>query len=179
MQPGQLAFPPPGASEVVRSVEVRRSARRRRTVAAQLEGGVLIVHLPASMSRAEEARWVEKMRERLEARERRRRLNAEGDLQRRAEDLNRRYFGGRLSWRSLSYVTNQRHRYGSCTIGDARIRLSDRLADMPAWVRDYVIVHELAHLVVPDHSPGFWDLVNRYPLTERARGFLIAKGIES
>jgi predicted metal-dependent hydrolase len=31
---------------------------------------------------------------------------------------------------------------------------------------------------VPDHSPAFWRLVDRYPLSERARGFLIAKGME-
>jgi predicted metal-dependent hydrolase len=63
-------------------------------------------------------------------------------------------------------------------VSDADIRLSQAVADYPPWVRDYVIVHELAHLVVPDHSDRFWALVNRYPLTERARGFLIAKGDE-
>ncbi len=63
-------------------------------------------------------------------------------------------------------------------MADGDIRLSLALADYPTWVRDYVIVHELAHLTVPDHSPSFWRLVNRYPMTERARGFLIAKGEE-
>ena len=88
-------------------------------------------------------------------------------------------FGGELSWSSLSYVGNQNTRYGSCTVGKASIRLSDVLAGMPDWVRDYVLVHELAHLVVPNHSAEFWALVQRYPLTERARGYLIAKGMES
>jgi predicted metal-dependent hydrolase len=41
-------------------------------------------------------------------------------------------------------------------------------------VLDYVIVHELAHLEVAGHNDRFWQLVNRYPLTERARGYLIA-----
>ncbi|HEY4938445.1 MAG TPA: M48 family metallopeptidase, partial [Actinomycetota bacterium] len=59
------------------------------------------------------------------------------------------------------------------------IRLSESLLDMPGWVRDYVLVHELAHLLVPNHSPKFWALVERYPLTERARGYLIAKGVET
>jgi hypothetical protein len=39
-------------------------------------------------------------------------------------------------------------------------------------------VHELAHLHVRGHGKSFWDLVDRYPLRERARGFLIARGVE-
>ncbi|MGI8913207.1 MAG: M48 metallopeptidase family protein, partial [Chloroflexota bacterium] len=58
------------------------------------------------------------------------------------------------------------------------IRLSDRLAQVPDWVRDYVIVHELAHLLRADHSPAFWRLVQRYKLAERARGYLMALGLE-
>jgi len=166
------------AGPVVRAVEVHRSARRKRTVAARLEKGVLIVYLPARMSGAEEAQWVEKMRCRFEASGRTKKMNASGRLQRRARELNRRYFEGALTWSSITYVTNQKSRYGSCTVQDATIRLSDSLLSMPDWVHDYVIVHELAHLVVGNHSAAFWELVGRYPLTERARGFLIAKGME-
>jgi predicted metal-dependent hydrolase len=78
----------------------------------------------------------------------------------------------------IRYVTNQNHRFGSCTPSNATIRLSHRLAEMPVWVLDYVIVHELAHLLQANHSARFWKLVNRYKLTERARGFLMAKGME-
>jgi predicted metal-dependent hydrolase len=42
-------------------------------------------------------------------------------------------------------------------------------------VLDYVIVHELAHLVVPGHGRKFWGLVDRYPRAERARGWLMAR----
>lgn len=175
--PGQLALST-SEDERIHSVEIRRSPRRRRTIAAKVENGTLVVYVPASLSRAEEAEWVDKMRQRFEARRRRRSLNEHGDLKRRADELNRRFFGGQLKWQSIEYVTNQRERYGSCTFGEGTIRISDSIAAMPDWVRDYVIVHELAHLVVPDHSERFWRLVNRYRLAERARGFLIAKEME-
>jgi predicted metal-dependent hydrolase len=66
-------------------------------------------------------------------------------------------------------------RWGSCSPATGAIRISDRLAAYPSWVRDYVIVHELGHLTHASHSDAFWRLVNRYPLAERARGYLIAK----
>ncbi|CAN5869612.1 M48 family metallopeptidase [soil metagenome] len=159
-------------------VEVRRSDRRQRTVSARLRDGQLVVYLPARMSREEADRWVQTMLERFQARRLRSRLNSDGDLQRRAGELNRLYFDGRLKWVSLKYVTNQNTRYGSCSPVDGTIRISSVLADMPGWVRDYVVVHELAHLEQPNHSKEFWVLVNRYPLTERARGYLMAKGME-
>jgi predicted metal-dependent hydrolase len=167
-----------GAAPFAPEVQVRRSERRHRTVSARLADGKLVVYLPARMSKAEEARWVETMVRRFEARGLKKRLNSDGDLQRRAAELNRQYFGGRLKWKSLTYVTNQKSRYGSCSPLDGTIRISSALADMPRWVRDYVVVHELAHLLEPNHSPAFWKLVNRYPMTERARGYLMAKGME-
>ena len=99
-------------------------------------------------------------------------------LQTRTQELNRQYFNGRLHWRSIRYVTNQQKRFGSCTPATGTIRISHRLAAMPAWVRDYVIIHELAHLEQANHGPRFWALVNRYPETERARGYLMAVGLE-
>lgn len=159
-------------------VEVCRSARRHKTVSARLRDGKLVVYLPARMTQAQERHWVEEMSRRFEARSRRRHMNSDGTLRRRAQELNRRYFDGALKWESLEYVTNQSSRWGSCSPESRTIRISSAVADMPVWVRDYVIVHELAHLAVTNHSSEFWDLVYRYPLCERARGYLIAKGHE-
>ena len=139
--------------------------------------GTLVVRVPAGISPEEEQRLVRELMPRVLHKVRR----AEGqlpDLARRAADLNRRYFDGKLKVREIRWVTNQPYRYGSCTPSTATIRISDRLATMPTWVLDYVIVHELAHLVHGNHSPAFWRLVNRYPLAERARGYLIAVGME-
>ena len=152
-------------------IEVRRSARRRRTVAARREGDRLIVMIPASMSRSEERRWVADMLARVERSEAKRRLS-DDDLVARAQTLNHDYFGGRATPTSVRWVTNQRTRWGSCTPIDGSIRISDRVQPMPAWVLDYVLVHELAHLLEPSHDRRFWAWVDRYPQAERAKGFL-------
>ena len=159
-------------------VEVVRSKRRRTTIEATREGNKVVVRLSATLTKAEQRRWVAEMVGRIEQTEHLSRLNEKRDLEKRARELHQRYFQSRPALRSIKYVANQRDRYGSCTPADATIRLSHVLADFPDWVRDYVIVHELAHLRVADHSSYFWQLVRRYPHAERARGFLIAKGIE-
>ena len=177
MAMNQLPLGPSGAESEFERIEVRRSPRRKKTISAEIVGRALIVSVPERLSRAEEQEWVDKMTARLSERRRRDRLNEDGALARRARELSSRYLDG-VRFADIAWVNNQRSRWGSCSIEDRSIRLSLELADYPGWVRDYVIVHELAHLIVSDHSEEFWRLVDRYPLTERARGFLIAKGME-
>jgi predicted metal-dependent hydrolase len=156
-------------------VEIRRSARRRRTVSAYREGGRTILLVPAGMSKSDEAHWARVMIERLEKQERRRsRLAQSGDaeLLTRALELSQRWLGGVAIPVSVRWVDNQNSRWGSCTPADGTIRLSDRLKSFPTWVVDYVLIHELAHLLYADHGPKFQALVRRYPKAERARGFL-------
>jgi predicted metal-dependent hydrolase len=90
----------------------------------------------------------------------------------RASELSRRHLSGRARPASVRWVTNQGSRWGSCTPADRTIRLSTRLQGMPSWVVDYVLLHELAHLLVPGHGADFWALLEPYPRTERARGYL-------
>jgi len=152
------------------NVEVIRSPRRRKTVQARRVNGVVRVTIPATMTRAEEERWVAEMVRRLQ-----RSTAACGvDLEERATALAERYELPRPT--SIRWVDNQEHQWGSCTPGDGTIRISSRMATFPRWVLDYVIVHELAHLVRTPHDAEFHALVDRYPLAERAHGFLIAKG---
>ena len=138
----------------------------------------MILQVPQGLSATEERAWAEKLGGRILANKRRRELNSDGDLAERAQELNRTYFEGRLQIADVRYVTNQQHRFGSCTPSQGTIRISDRIAKVPSWVRDAVLVHELAHLMEGNHSRRFWKLANRYPLMERARGYLMALGLE-
>lgn len=152
-------------------VEVRRSKRRRRTVTAYREAGKVVVCVPGGFSKSEEERWVTTMLDRLEASDARRRPTDER-LLRRAQELSNRYLDGRAMAAAVRWSGNQQSRWASCTPADGTIRISDRLKGVPAWVLDYVLVHELAHLLIADHSTEFWAIVDRYPRTQRARGFL-------
>jgi predicted metal-dependent hydrolase len=152
-------------------IEVRRSRRRRRTVSAYRENGRTIVLIPARFTRAEEQQWVATMLDKLAKGDQRRRPS-DSQLQKRAVELSQRHLGGLAKPTSIRWVTNQSSRWGSCTPADGTIRISARVKGMPAYVLDYVILHELAHLLAPGHGPEFWRLLASYPRTERARGYL-------
>lgn len=149
-------------------IEIIYSTRRRRTVQASIVNGVIQVRAPAKISKKELDATVATLVARLERRHRSESVDLEG----RARRLARRF---ELPQPTAVVWAEQRSRWGSCTPSTGELRLSNRLAAWPPWVLDYVIVHELAHLVEFDHSLAFHALVDRYPLAERARGFLIAK----
>lgn len=151
------------------SIEIKRSARRKRTVGANLVGNVLTVVVPTWMSRAEQDHWVDVMSGRF-----RRQLSTDRiDLTDRALTLARRHDLPRA--REIRWADNMVSRWGSCTPSSGVVRISSHIARFPDWVIDYVIVHELAHLEIGEHSDAFWRLVHRYPKAERAIGYLIAK----
>lgn len=156
-------------------VEVRRSTRRRSTVSAYRDGDTLVVLIPAGMSRAEEKHWVAEMERKLQRTESRRASPAretDAALLTRCMQLSARYLDRNAVPVSVRWVPPMRTRWASCTPTDATIRVSERLRQVPSWVLDYVLVHELAHLRVPGHDAEFWALVRRYPKTERAMGYL-------
>ena len=143
-------------------------------MSAYRDGDRTVVLVPAGMPAAEEKRWVDDMLQRLARREARtlKARSVDADLTARAAALSERLLEGRARPLSVRWVTNQNTRWGSCTPSEGTIRLSHRLRTMPSWVVDYVLVHELVHLLVPGHGADFWVLVARYPRTERAKGFL-------
>ncbi|MHA7262505.1 M48 metallopeptidase family protein [Arthrobacter sp. TMN-37] len=152
-------------------VEVRRSARRRRTVSADVRNGTVIVSIPASFTRAQEQEWVARMVSKLQGRG----AATDADpsaLAQRARQLAGRYLGGRGIPDTIAWVTNQNTRWGSATPAHRSIRLSHKLQGMPGWVVDYVILHEMAHLIESSHGRAFWRLLESYPETEKAKAFL-------
>jgi predicted metal-dependent hydrolase len=173
----------PHASQVpVRSsehhnVEVRRSPRRKRTVTAYRERDTIVVLIPQRMTKADEKIFVGDMVRKVLDREARTTApRGDDELLARARRLAEEHLAPALDHRpepvAVSWVTNQRQRWGSCTPSTGVIRLSHRLQVMPSWVVDYVLVHELAHLIESTHSNRFWRLVDRYPAAVKAKGYL-------
>ena len=158
-------------------IEVRRSARRRRTVTAYRDRDTIVVLIPQRMSVAQERVFVDDMVRKVLAREARGAApSGDAELLERARGLADRYLRPALGDpphpHAVSWVGNQHQRWGSCTPSSRTIRLSDRLRPLPSWVVDYVLLHEIVHLVEPTHSAAFWRLVAAYPHSDRARGFL-------
>lgn len=157
--------------------EVRRSARRTRTMTAFREGGRVVVVVPEHLSARQQRELVPALVARfLQKEERRAAPRADAELTRRARELYEAHVlaqvGGEVPQLGVRWVTNMQHRWGSCTASTGEIRLSDRLRELPGWVVDYVLLHEVAHLVERDHNARFWGLVNSHPESSRARGFL-------
>lgn len=152
-------------------VEVRVSSRRRKTSEARWVDGRIVVSLPAHLDLASRQKTVDWLVQRLLTRYPPNSDLSDDALFARAASLSERYLTG-VRPSSVRWVTNQTSRWGSCSWYSGEIRVSHRLRVVPKWVLDSVLVHELAHLTHPDHSPAFHRLANRYPRHEEAGVFL-------
>jgi predicted metal-dependent hydrolase len=173
------------------TVTVRRDKRLKKSARWQYEeDGSILLRIPDRLRQSDIARLLGDVEQQLERQETQRRQrserNTDADLQARAEHINHRHFGEAISWEAIRWVGNMSTRLGSCTNGgptDGHIRISDKIRDWPQWVIDYVIAHEMAHRIYPNHGREFWDYLEAaYPLSERARGFIkgysFAQGID-
>lgn len=165
--------------EMPYEIKIIRSDNRRRTISARLVDNTMLVHAPIGLSDAELKKIIDKLKRRLHKRKIKDELDKTQGLTVIADRLNKEYFNNKLEIISITYSANQNKVFGSCSYRAKEIRISHQLVQMPCWVRDYVIIHEMAHLIEPNHSKAFWDIVYRYRLTERARGYLMAKGLDS
>ncbi|MBI4706377.1 MAG: M48 family metallopeptidase [Candidatus Omnitrophica bacterium] len=159
-------------------IKILRSKKRRRTVSAHVVKDVLIVRAPESIAESRLEKVITELKTKIERKQLKEELNKDESLRQRAKEFNQQYFGNQLNINSIEYVTDQISKFGCCNFRTGCIRISHRISFMPQWVRDYVIIHELAHLAVPDHSKAFWEVVSRYKFAERARGYLIAAGTQ-
>jgi hypothetical protein len=151
-------------------IVVRTSSRRRKTAAAFWENGRIVVVMPADVPRSDRPKLVEWLVGRVLAKRPGARATDDA-LAARAAGLADRYVDG-VRPASIRWVTNQGKRWGSCSAHTGEIRLSHRLRVVPEWVLDATIVHELAHLLHPNHSAAFHAVADRYPRQRDALLFL-------
>lgn len=156
-------------------VEVKRSKRAKRNVTAYRDNDKTIVTVPTRMAKRDIDAYVVELVNRLDDRDER--TSSQESLEQRARVLSKKYLGQDLFDThkvpvKIRWVTNQNSRWGSCTPDEGSIRLSHRMQRMPSYVIDSVIVHELIHLLVTDHSPEFYELMNKFPQHEKAKAYL-------
>jgi len=157
------------------TVSVEPDNRLRASARWSLHGETVRLRVPRSMTRPQIDKLIADILPRIERQRKRARKQSDVNLMARAADLNRQYFNGELAWHSIRWVSNMRHRLGSCTTGgatDGDIRISERIRNWPQYVVDYILAHEMCHRKHPNHSPDFWDYLAHYPYTDRARGFI-------
>jgi predicted metal-dependent hydrolase len=150
---------------------VIRSSRRKRTLHAFRQNGVIEIHIPDRLSRRQEFDVIPEMIDLVLKRENRLR-KSDGALFEMCDQLlaeflpefNERPFS--VTWRVM------RERWGSCTTVDKTIRISERLNNAPDYALRYVLFHELIHLRIAGHGDDFHEFLNRYPDKERAEAFL-------
>jgi predicted metal-dependent hydrolase len=157
-------------------VEIVRDGRLRKNVHYEWNGNRLRIRAPRRVPQRELDRLVAEIVAEVQRKRAQVRARADADLEAVARQINREFFDGEIEWHSIRWVGNMKKRLGSCTSGgptDGDIRISDRIKGWPSWVVEYVVAHELAHRKYPNHSQDFWAYLDRYPRTERARGFLL------
>ena len=150
-------------------IEVRRSARRKKTISVSKEINTYVLSTPVRYSVEHNIRSLTDLFNRLAARDH----SSAADLVGLATEMSERYFDGRLRPQSIRWVTNQNvSRWASTTTSSGDIRVSHRLQTVPRWVLETVVVHELAHLQIGPHSAEFHALANRHPLQADAKLYL-------
>lgn len=161
-----------GSDSTVPPITIRLSTRRKKTVAVREEGDGFLVMSPAAIGEAELRRIsVELVGKALKSR---RQTMGNKELAARAVQLNDKYLGGRATIGEIKFVTNMNTRWGSCSVQSKRIRIAHQLQEVPGYVLDAVIIHELIHTFVPNHGPEFRKWEARTPELEKAQGYLEA-----
>jgi predicted metal-dependent hydrolase len=157
--------------------EIQIIRGRRRSVELWLENGRLVARAPRRMRRADLDPVLASLRRQLWRQLSRRSVFDDEALEARADRVARRLLGDLgLPPFTVRFSSRQQKRWGSCNVEEGRGRLwiTHRLIGHPTWVLDHVLLHELIHLVLPNHGPEFQRLLARDPRHDRALGYLEA-----
>ena len=150
---------------------VIRSSRRKRTLHAYRQNGVIEIHIPDRLSRRQEFEVIPEMIDLVLKRENRLRKSDSALLD--LSDLLLAEYLPEFNERPISVTWRvMRERWGSCTTVDKTIRISERLNTAPDYALRYVLFHELIHLRIAGHGDDFHELLARYPEKDRAEAFL-------
>ena len=150
---------------------VIRKERRKRSISAFRQAGVIEIHIPARLSKRQELELIPEMIEMVLKREAKAR-KGDDQLLKIALEILEKYLPDfyerptSITWRSMN------ERWGSCTTVDGTIRISDRLINAPDYVLNYIIFHELIHLRVHAHDQNFYEYLERYTDQVKAEAFL-------
>lgn len=156
-------------------VRVVRSAKRKKTISGSWKQDTMVVSVPAGLTEVAERMLVDDMVKKVKRKvDRGSGVDADAQLLARAQAMDAQLFARRANPASVRWVSNQNSRWGSASLASRRIRLSEKLRTMPQWVQDYVLAHELAHLVEPrdGHGSRFQAVLARYPRVHDAKIFL-------
>ena len=152
-------------------IRVIRSSRRKKSIGAYREQGAIVISVPARLSNSKVSAVIPELVEKILTKEAKERLT-DSQLHERSLYLLGKYLPeflitpASVTWRSMN------ERWGSCTTVDRTIRISDRLNGAPEYVVDYLLVHELIHLMIPDHGVEFEGLLARFESSDRASAYL-------
>jgi hypothetical protein len=154
------------------ALDLRVVRKRVKNINARLRGMTLLVSAPHRVPAGELEETILQLARRLVRRRRADLVNSDGGAETIARKVAAR-FPDPPEVAEVCFVTNQRSRWGSYSARTGIVRLSAALRQMPPWVLEAVVAHELAHTFHLDHSPAFWELVRAVcPKTDRARAFL-------
>lgn len=149
--------------------KIVKSRSRSRTASAQQKKDHFVLTVPYFLKRDQIEEIKNKFKKKIGRSQKRK-----NNLEKMADRLNQQYFKGKLKYNSANWSDRQKTILGSCSIRNKNIRLSSSLKRAPIWVIKAVLLHELAHLVYPDHGRKFNRKIDEYPQLERAKGYLHA-----
>lgn len=156
-----------------KEIKIIRSSRRRRTSSAKIVNNTLEIRVPDHLSEDEIQEIAESLKKKVDNKIAL--AQCEIDLEERAAMLNEKYLEGKAHWSSIDWSQAQKKRWGTCVLPPRRIWINDSLRNVPDYVLNQVIIHELVHTFIRgNHSEEFYEWARKAPDYDKAEGYLEA-----